>query len=133
MIYKKTWKYILIKEYDSIYYRPKALKDFSDVSKGNIGGYIDGGYHNLSQTGNCWIYNFAIISNYAQIYDNARISDDAVVRGNARVYGDATVYGYAIIDGDAQIFENAQVSGDAVIAGNTKVSGNIVVSDYYDL
>jgi carbonic anhydrase/acetyltransferase-like protein (isoleucine patch superfamily) len=133
MIYKKTWKYILIKEYDSVYYRPKALKDFSDVSKGNIGGYIDGGYYNLSQEGNCWVYNNAIISNYAQVYDNARISEDAVVRGNARVYGNATVYGYAIIDGVAQIFENAQVSGDAIIAGNTKVSENTCISDYYDL
>ena len=55
-------------------YRIKALKDFRNVKKGTVGGYIE--YEqNLSQQGNAWIY------------------DDAWVSGNAWVYGDARVYG----------------------------------------
>ena len=65
MIYKKSWKYILVKE-DSFksntlnYYRLKAVKDFSDVKKGELGGYVQG-YHSLSQSGNSWIYQFMTI------------------------------------------------------------------------
>lgn len=59
-------------------YRIKALKDFRDVRKGTVGGYIE--YEqNLSQQGNAWIYDDA------QVYGNAQVS------GNARVYGNNAV------------------------------------------
>ena len=38
MIYKKSWNYILVKDND--YYRLKALKDFSNIKKGDLGSYI---------------------------------------------------------------------------------------------
>ena len=53
-------------------YRIKALKDFLNVKKGDVGGYIES-EQNLSQEG------------------NARVSGDAWVSGNARVSGDAWV------------------------------------------
>ena len=37
-------------------HRIKALKDFGDVKKGDIGGYVENEW-NLSQDGECWIYN----------------------------------------------------------------------------
>jgi len=43
---------------DSILYRIRALKDFGDVKKGDIGGYIQS-KSNLSQEGNVWIYDAA--------------------------------------------------------------------------
>ena len=55
MIYKKSWKYILTRD-NSILYRPKALKDFKDVKKGDLGGYVVN-YYNLRQEGDSWIYN----------------------------------------------------------------------------
>ena len=56
MIYKKSWKYILIKDNYSDFYRLKALKNFLDVKRGDLGGYVEG-YHNLSQSGDYWIYD----------------------------------------------------------------------------
>jgi hypothetical protein len=56
MIYKKSWKYILIKDNYSDFYRLKALKNFLDVKRGDLGGYVEG-YYNLSQSGDCWIYD----------------------------------------------------------------------------
>ena len=53
-------------------YRIKALKDFRDVKKGTVGGYIES-EQNLSQEGDAWV------------------SGDARVSGNARVSGDARV------------------------------------------
>ena len=39
-------------------YRIRALRDFNDVKKGNIGGYIES-ESNLSQEGDCWVYDNA--------------------------------------------------------------------------
>ena len=39
-------------------YRIKALKDFSDVKKGDSGGYVQQ-ESNLSQFGNAWVFENA--------------------------------------------------------------------------
>ena len=41
-----------------ILYRILALKDFSDVKKGDLGGWVEYG-NNLSQFDNSWIYDDA--------------------------------------------------------------------------
>ena len=89
-------------------YRIKALKDFGNVNKGDLGGFIES-EDNLSQEGITWVY------------DNARVFGDAKVFGNALVYGNAVVFGTVLVYG------NAQVSGDACIYGNAKVTS---VDDY---
>jgi len=56
-----------------------ALKSFGgDVKEGDVGGFV-ASEANLSQEGNCWVY------------DNAKVSENAVVSGNAKVYGNARV------------------------------------------
>ena len=103
MIYKKTWKYILIRNKSfyspNEYYRPKALKDFKNVIKNDLGGLVDG-YHNLSQKGDCWVYYYAEVSGNAQVSDNARICGNAIVRENAQVLENAIINGRAIVKGD---------------------------------
>ena len=74
MIYKKSWKYILVK--NNYLYRIKALKNFSNVRKGNLGGYVSS-YHNLSQSGDCWIYDYAKVTGNAIVSDNAKIFEYA--------------------------------------------------------
>ena len=68
-------KYKLTDETMHIYgrtlYRIEAVKEFADVKKGDKGGWIES-ENNLSQDGNCWIYD------NAKVYD-----DDARVMGNA--------------------------------------------------
>ena len=68
--------------------RIKSLIDFSDVKKGELGGFIEK-EENLSHGG------------------------DARVYGNAMVYGDARVYGNAMVSGNAMVYGDAMVSGDA--------------------
>ena len=73
-------------------YRIKALKDFRDVRKGTVGGYIE--YEqNLSQQGNAWIYDDAQVYGDARVSGNAWVCGSAWVSGNARVSDDARVYG----------------------------------------
>ena len=105
-----------------------ALKDFSNVKKGDRGGLI-AREDNLSQDGDCWIYDNARVSENARIYENARISGKACVSDNAKVYGSAWVSGHAYVKLNAEIYGNAQVCGYAVVSNFAKVSGNAEVFD----
>ena len=112
MIYKKSWKYILIRD-DSYWcncycniYHIKAVKDFSDISFGDIGGYLEG-YYNLSQTGNCWVYDNVLVRDYARVSENATMSNYARAYDNAHIYGNAKVAGSSIvISGDTQVYND---------------------------
>lgn len=53
-------------------YRIQALRDFGNVTKGDIGGYIES-EKNLSQDGNAWVYGNARVSGDARVYGNADI------------------------------------------------------------
>ena len=59
-------------------HRIKALKDFADVKAGDIGGYVTN-KNNLSQKGNCWIYDNGKVYGKAKVYGNARVSGNALV------------------------------------------------------
>ena len=83
-------------------YRIKALRDFGNVGKGDLGGWIEK-ETNLSQEGDCWVYDNARVYGNAIVYDNARVYDSAMVYDNARVYDNAIVYGYAIVYGNMNI------------------------------
>ena len=76
-------------EHDTI----KGLFRIRRLSDWLLGGFVSG-YHNLSQDGECFIYDDACV------YNKAEVSDDATVEGNAKVTGYATVEGYATISGD---------------------------------
>ena len=72
--------------------RVKALRDFSDVSEGDLGGYVES-LDNLSQNGDCWV------SGDAHVYGDAQVYGDAWVYWDAHVWGDAYVStGYHITD-----------------------------------
>lgn len=119
-------------------YRIEALKDFSDIKKGDLGGWIEK-EDNLSQIGDCWVYdnaclfNNVVVKNNAQIHGNARIYDDAYIFDNARIYDNvfvehnARIFGNATIRHDAYIWGNAKIYGDATIYNSAKVYYNAVV------
>jgi len=94
---------------DVTLYQIEALKDFSDIKKGDLGGWIEK-ESNLSQQGDCWV------SCRARVYDNAIVSD------NAWVFGNAQVSGCAWVSGNARVFGNARVSGNAWVSGNAIIN-----------
>ena len=104
-------------------YRIEALKDFNGVKKGDKGGFIES-EQNLSQNGNCWIYNNAMV------YDDAVIDDNACVYDNVCVFDNAHVYGNAMIYENAKVYGNVQVSDDAVVCGNVHLCGDINACQY---
>lgn len=123
MIYKKTWKYILIKDDTNLcnsrpYYRLEALKNFGDVKRGDRGGYIQY-YRNLSQFGNCWVYDYAIV------FGNARVSDNAKVKGCAQVFENAMISGNAKVLDFTYVLRDSKIFGNAIIYGTARVSSNV--------
>ena len=83
-----------------ILYRIRALRDFSNVRAGDLGGYIQT-EHNLSHEGNAWVYDDA------KVFDNAEVSGKVEVYGNAHIVGNAKVNGKA----DYIVFKNFWSSG----------------------
>ena len=98
-------------------HRIEALTDFSDVYKGDKGGFIES-EDNLSQSNDCWVYDDA------KVFSNAMVSDDALVFGNAQVYDKAKVFGVAFVFNDAVICGDAEVRGNAEVWDNARVYGN---------
>ena len=143
-------KYELIPSDKEGLFRIKALKDFGNVKKGDIGGYVES-EKNLSQYDDCWIYDNAkvcdnavvigkaIVCGNARVYDNAQVCDNAIVRDDARVFANAQIYDNAVVVGNARVYGNAQVCGNAqiwgyvVIQGNTVVRGNAIVQGNADV
>jgi hypothetical protein len=103
-------------------YRIRALKDFSNVKAGTLGGFVRS-EDNLSHEGTCWI------ADEAQAYDEAVVSHDAQIYGRGRVYGHGRVSDRGQVGGNAQVFEHGWVFKNGVAFDNTKIFGAAQVRD----
>lgn len=120
-------------------HRIQALKDFGNVEKGDIGGFIEK-ESNLSQEELCWIYNDAKVYGNAKVRGHATIADNAVIKekafitGHSMIYRDATICGYAITQDNAIVGGTTTVNEYAIICGNAELFGDAKVTcdrDYY--
>ena len=129
----ETKKYEIVKTNNIIHggktlYRIKALKSFNTVDggvvlKGKLGGFIES-ENNLSQNGNCWIFN------EAKVFGCAKILDDAVIRKNAGIFGNAVICDNALVDDDAWVCGKTVICGCAKIFNKAGVYSNAKVFDY---
>ena len=121
-------------------HRIKALRNFRNIKAGDLGGWIEK-ERNLSQEGDCWVgdyamvwgnamvYNNAIVCNNTQIWENARVWGRAEIGGNAKIYNCARIYGDTTICEDTEVFGNAQIYDTAIVYGNAKIYDDAVVFD----
>lgn len=88
-------------------FRIRAVRDFGDVRKGDLGGYIES-EDNLSHNGECWVYDAA------QVY-----GEGAAVRDNGKAKGCAWVMGIvaddATVDDLVIVAEGARVGGRDIL------------------
>lgn len=112
----------------TVLHRIVALRDFGNVKKGDKGGFVEG-YKNLSQIGNCWIFDNAKVYNNARICNDARIFHNAEVCDNVKVYDNSKILDNAKVYNDARIYDNSYIHHDTRISGNSKIYGNTVISD----
>lgn len=109
-------------------YRVEALKDFGNVKKGSIGGFIEK-EDNLSQEDNCWIFLDGKVYGNAKVFGNAVIDGFAQVCDNAVVFGNAQVRGYSKVKNNARVFNNARMEGCSIVKDNAQVYGNSLLLD----
>lgn len=100
-------------------YRIKALKDFGNIKKGQLGGYIEK-EENLKFDCNAWV------SDNAKVFEDAEVSDEAIVSGNVIVYGESKIYDNAKVSGNVNVYCNSQIYGDAEVSGNVHIFGKDV-------
>lgn len=112
---------------DSTLYRIRALRDFGNVKAGDLGGFVES-EANLSQVGDCWIYDEAKVYGVARVCENAQVCKNASVGGSARIAGNAWVHGNAVVGGYAHVYGVANIHGNAEISGSTDIRGNVEVS-----
>lgn len=110
-------KYSLIPE--SEMFRIKAEKDFTcqgrRVKKGDLGGLV-WSKHNLSQEGDCWIFDEALVHDESFVCGNAMVSDYALLKGEAIIKDQVIVKDYAILQ------DEVTFTGNVVISGKVNVS-----------
>jgi len=105
-----------------ILYRIKSLKDFGDVKANTLGGFVES-YDNLSQDGDCWIYN------NAKVYGGALINGNAKIKNLVQVYGGSIVNGYnTVISGKARIENKSTVLSDVIISDEVVVTNESFIS-----
>lgn len=110
--------------YGATLYQIKALKSFSDVKEGDLGGYI-ASEANLGQDGNAWVYPSGIAMDNASVFGDAKVY--GIVLHNARVSQNAEIYG--AIFGDARAYGKAQVRPDARVYGTARIRGTYIVAN----
>lgn len=91
-------------------YQIEALKDFDNVKKGDLGGWVES-EDNLSQEGDCWIYGDA------SVQDNAIVRDDATIYDTVEVHGNTEISGKARLSHVVKVYDNVKISDRAWICG----------------
>ena len=95
-------------------HRIRALRDIrEDVHAGDLGGFVESA-ENLSQEGNCWIYDDAMSCEDAEVLDESIMKDSSIAEGYARIYGVSELCGNAVADKNAVIM-SARLLDSAVV------------------
>lgn len=122
-----------------VLHRIRALTVFKGfvnvVSIGDLGGWVES-EENLSQKGNCWIYDEAMVFNNAkvsgdaEVHGNATICDCAKVFGYAYVFEKAKIAGYAQVYDCARVYNTAFIYGNAILCNQCTVFGGALIHDH---
>lgn len=125
----------------------KALMDFKDIKKGQLGGFVQHveNIQDLAWVGDeAMLFGNAIISGTSQLkgvsqaFDNAIISGDSEISGHSRIYDKATISGDFWIDGNIEIYGEVNIRGLARIMGDVKIHekftsiGRLIISGYHE-
>nr|DAY45809.1 MAG TPA: hypothetical protein [Crassvirales sp.] len=101
-------------------YRIQALKDFADVKAGDKGGWIET-EDNLSQAGNCWIYDKSIVHDNAQVRENAKVKGKSYIGGNSFITDSTLISGEVFVTGNLYMCDSSSIIGKVSIKGKASL------------
>lgn len=90
------------------HHRIRALKDFNDVKAGDLGGWVES-EANLSQDGDCWIYDGALVSGNSRVFENAKIYSGTMLLGDVKVHQSASIHG-GLLFGSIEVVGTGSIS-----------------------
>ena len=103
-----------------VLHRIRALKNFGLVEIGEIGGYVQT-EDNLSQYGNCWIYDDA------KCMDNAKCTDNSVMYWNSCMYDNSRMFNNSKMYDNTKMFDNSRMFNNSKMSDNTKMFDNAMM------
>ena len=106
-------------------YRIRALKDFSDVKAGDLGGWVSN-EDNLRQEGNCWIYNNAKCMDSSKIYDNSAMYDNAVMYNSSEMHDFSAMFDDSEMRGRSEMHSCSGMFNDSILKGEEKLYGELI-------
>ena len=121
-------------------YRIRALKDFSGVKAGDLGGWVSS-ENNLSQEGNCWIYDEAkcmdnarmyddsCMYGYSEMYDSSRMHGDSKMHNYSEMHNSSRMYGYSKMYGCSEMHDSSTMYGNSIMYGNSMMCGHSKMFD----
>ena len=110
-------------------YRIRALKNFRNVKAGDLGGWVSG-KHNLSQEGDCWIYDEAKCMDNARMYHNSAMYNNAVMCDFSEMHGCSEMHNYsAMLDNSrmyncSAMYDNSRMYNDSKMYSNSRMFDN---------
>lgn len=94
-----------------VLYRIEALRDFSDVKKGDLGGFIEN-IDSLSLAGDCWVYGDSRVYNCSYISGNSKIYNSTLIGSSA---SESTVIVDSIVN-DVSVI-NSEIKNSSIKRG----------------
>ena len=133
-------KYELIKESKTIFkgrevFRVKALKNFGNVKAGDVGGWVCS-CNNLSQEGDCWIYDDAKCLDNAKMHNNSRMFNNSVMCDNAEMFNNSRMFNNSVMCDNTIMYDNAimynnsKMCDKSVMCDNSRMCDNAEMYDY---
>ena len=110
-------------------YRIQAIKDFGDVKVGDKGGWVES-ERNLSQLGNCWIYDESVVYGGSHVGENAKILNYSEICDYAHIWGNAIIERNSSIGGEVFI-KDAKVT-EVDISDCTQIIGDFEIKSARD-
>ena len=111
---------------DYTLFRIEALRDFADVKKGDLGGFIEK-ERNLAHEGNCWIYDNACAYDRAEVIDDAQLRDHVTASGRSRISASAIATEFVTIYGNTRIRGNSFLAGESIVHNHAIVDQNAMI------
>lgn len=119
-------------------YRIQALKTFTKpggynpvVHVGELGGYVEA-EDNLSQDGNCWLFDKAKVKDGGKVLDDAIVYDKSLISKNSIIRGRSVIGGHCFVTNQSVIIDsrlegNVTVTGYSIIHSGSYLYGDIKV------
>ena len=104
-------------------YRIKALKDFADIKAGELGGWVQT-EDNLSQEGNCWIYDNGKCMDNARIYTNSIMCDNSLMYGNSMMFDYSRMFDYSIMCDNSVMHDHSVMLDNSIMRGESVMNNN---------